>query len=191
MTPANENQPEFPNFLRYRRALFRTFRLSETPTQEPHFRDAAQAEYWLGEPSTKKIQFPTGVLPPISSANHLDASSDLPVAVTYDLFYDWLPGLEDPQRVTHVPPPTAEFILGFLMSGPHQDAMLGDLKEKFSRDCKLLGSTDASRRYWWRQCEAFSRYYFVAGVIDYHDKKTFGALLHRYVWRELAGQRAN
>lgn len=146
VTPANENQLDLPNLGLYRRTLFRTFRLLDIPMKDPLYQDASGGEIWLGVPAA--IQFPFNNPPPASSAPLTVANSDMGAVETADLFNDWLRGLEALKGTTNVPPPTAEFILGFLIRGPHREAMLGDLKEKFAHDCKQFGGRKASRRYW-------------------------------------------
>jgi hypothetical protein len=46
------------------------------------------------------------------------------------------------------PPPFAEMIFTALLPRNRHDAMLGDMDERFARDCRMFGVDRARRRYW-------------------------------------------
>jgi hypothetical protein len=46
------------------------------------------------------------------------------------------------------PPALAEFLLGALSPKRNAEALLGDLEERFTRDCKSVGTERAQSRYW-------------------------------------------
>jgi hypothetical protein len=76
------------------------------------------------------------------------ASNSSAAEPTGDLFDDWLMGVQALQGGTDVPPPTADFILGFFIRGAHREAMLGHFKERFAQNCKKYGDFSARCCYW-------------------------------------------
>jgi len=51
-------------------------------------------------------------------------------------------------REDHVPPKLAESLLIAFTTGRHADHMVGDLNERFARDCKKFGRRHAVNEYW-------------------------------------------
>lgn len=53
-----------------------------------------------------------------------------------------------PEVVRNAPPAVAEFLMMVFASKKQTDAILGDMEERFSRDCKSLTLRRAQLRYW-------------------------------------------
>jgi hypothetical protein len=68
----------------------------------------------------------------------------------------FLSGKEDIPALTPppAPPKYAEFIVQLLANPAHVDAAVGDLDERFRRDCLEFGPERARRCYWGRVCKS-------------------------------------
>jgi hypothetical protein len=52
------------------------------------------------------------------------------------------------QEVERDPPASAEFLLELFLRSKRGKALIGDMRERFGRDCEELGRKRAVRRYW-------------------------------------------
>ena len=136
------NQSEFLGRWTFHANSFNTLSAQQMLPRHLVMNANALSDWWE---STSKFE---AVLPGGRDVGIGDAAqpmSEIEVSTTFELLDEW----SEPDTAAE-PPALAEFLVGALLPNAKSDAAIGDLNERFERDCQEYGAARARRLYWSR-----------------------------------------